>query len=212
MLDRPGHRTRVRSWSALHGPFDAYLITHNESISIAEYFSCATPGEPLYRPTAYYAYRPTSATMASMQWLGERDASRIDSYRILKDEIVDGVDELGVLLMSGRHGAVWHGSQLDIQRARALAPHNSATSLQVASSIVAAMRWAQANPARGVTESDAMDHHAVLEHAAGWWAPLVTRFTDWTPSPGRSALAFDEFLITASAPVPTGCAAQTALP
>ncbi|MBB1633324.1 saccharopine dehydrogenase C-terminal domain-containing protein [Cupriavidus sp. UME77] len=212
VLDRPGHRTRVRSWSALHGPFDAYLITHNESISIAEYFSCATPGEPQYRPTAYYAYRPTRATMASMQWLGERDASRIASHRILKDEIVDGVDELGVLLMSGRHGAVWHGSQLDIHRARALAPHNSATSLQVASSIVAAMRWAQANPARGVTESDAMDHHMVLEHAADWWAPLVTRFTDWTPRPGRRSLAFDEFLITASAPAPAPSAAEIALP
>lgn len=25
----------MRSWSPVHGPFDAYLITHNESISIA---------------------------------------------------------------------------------------------------------------------------------------------------------------------------------
>ena len=208
VLDRPGHRTRVRSWSALHGPFDACLITHNESISIAEYLSCTAHGQPPYRPTAYYAYRPTRATLASMQWLGERDAGRIASHRILKAEITDGVDELGVLLMSGRYGAVWHGSQLDIQRARALAPHNSATSLQVASSIVAAMRWAQANPARGVTESDAMDHQAVLEHAAGWWAPLVTRFTDWTPMPGRRTLAFDEFLLAAPAPL----AAEIALP
>ncbi|MDF3832557.1 saccharopine dehydrogenase C-terminal domain-containing protein [Cupriavidus basilensis] len=199
-LDRPGHRTRVRSWSALHGPFEAWLITHNESISLAEYLTCATPGEPLYRPTVYYAYRPTRATLASMQWLDERGASRIASHRILKDEIDDGVDELGVLLMSGCHGAVWHGSQLDVQRARRLAPHNSATSLQVASSIVAGMRWAQANPARGVTESDALDYQPVLEQAAGWWAPMVTRFTDWTPVPGRRTLSFDEFLLTAPAP------------
>ncbi|MBB2920482.1 saccharopine dehydrogenase NADP-binding domain-containing protein [Cupriavidus alkaliphilus] len=194
-LDRPGHRTRVRSWSPVHGPFDAYLITHNESISIAEYLTNTRAGQPLYRPTVYYAYRPTAATQASMQWLDDRAAPRVRAERILRDEIQCGEDELGVLLMSGRHGAVWHGSRLSVQRARALAPYNTATSLQVASSLVAGMQWMLANPSRGVVESDALDFGPVLAGAAHWWAPLFTQFTSWLPRPGATSLAFTDFLL-----------------
>ncbi|NOV26005.1 homospermidine synthase [Cupriavidus necator] len=194
-LDRPGHRTRVRSWSPVHGPFDAYLITHNESISIAEYLTDTSAGEPPYRPTVYYAYRPTAATQASMQWLDDRAAPRVRGERILRDEIQCGEDELGVLLMSGRHGAVWHGSRLSVQRARSLAPYNTATSLQVASSLVAGMQWMLANPTRGVVESDALDFRPVLADAAHWWAPLSVQFTDWLPRPGAASLAFIDFLL-----------------
>lgn len=194
-LDRPGHRTRVRSWSPVHGPFDAYLITHNESLSIARFLSCETPGQAPYRPTVYYAYRPTDATRKSMQWLDDRSAARVTRHRILRDEILDGEDELGVLLMSGRHGAVWHGSRLSVQRARSLAPHNTATSLQVASSVLAGMRWMLANPRRGVVESDAVDMEYLLDAATRWWAPLGVHFTGWLPKPGGAGLAFGDFLI-----------------
>ena len=47
------------------------------------------------------------------------------------DEITDGIDELGVLLMGHKKGAYWYGSQLDIDEARELAPYNNATSIQV---------------------------------------------------------------------------------
>ncbi|WP_454734525.1 saccharopine dehydrogenase NADP-binding domain-containing protein [Cupriavidus necator] len=210
-LDRPGHRTRVRSWSPMHGPFDAYLITHNESISIAEYLTDTASGQPPYRPTVYYAYRPTAATQASMQWLDDRAAPRVRGERILRDEIQCGEDELGVLLMSGRHGAVWYGSRLSTQRARSLAPYNTATSLQVASSLVAGMQWMLANPARGVVESDALDFRTVLADAAHWWAPLSVHFTDWLPRPGATSLAFTDFLLDGATvqpdplPLPLAC-------
>lgn len=205
-INRPGHRTRVRSWSPAHGPFDAYLITHNESISIAAYLTddgaqgagaadaADAAGRPPYRPTVYYAYRPTAATLASMQWLDDRTATRVRGARILRDEIVSGEDELGVLLLSGRYGGIWYGSHLGIERARALAPYNSATSLQVASSLVAGMRWVLANPRRGVVESEAVDFLSVLADAAPWWAPLGGHVTDWQPKPGAGSLVFADFL------------------
>lgn len=179
-LDRLGHRTRVWSWSPQHGPFDAYLITHNESISIAEYLTDTTTGQPPYRPTVYYAYRPTTATQVSIQWLDDRAAPRVRGEHILRDEIQCGEDELGVLLMSGRDGAVWYGSRLSVQRARSLAPYSTATSLQVASCLVVGMQWMLANPARGVMESDALDFRPVLADAAHWWAPLSeSGFARW---------------------------------
>jgi homospermidine synthase len=50
------------------------------------------------------------------------------------DEISSGgIDELGVLLAGHRKNAYWYGSQLSVDDARRLAPHNSATTLQVTS-------------------------------------------------------------------------------
>ena len=54
-----------------------------------------------------------------------------------EDELEDGVDELGVLLMGHARGACWFGSQLTDAQARRLCPHNSATSLQVAAAVMA---------------------------------------------------------------------------
>ncbi len=38
-LERPGAGTRVRTWTPLEGPFHGFLVTHNESISIADYYT-----------------------------------------------------------------------------------------------------------------------------------------------------------------------------
>jgi homospermidine synthase len=43
-LNRPGAATRVQSWTPLEGPYHGFLITHGESISIADYFSVVAAG------------------------------------------------------------------------------------------------------------------------------------------------------------------------
>jgi homospermidine synthase len=55
-LLRPGASTRVRTWTPLAGPLHGFLITHNESISIADYYSVVEGGAVQYRPTVHYAY------------------------------------------------------------------------------------------------------------------------------------------------------------
>lgn len=57
-LDRPGAATRVRSWTPLEGPYHGFLITHGESISIADYLTVKDGDRVLYRPTVHYAYHP----------------------------------------------------------------------------------------------------------------------------------------------------------
>ena len=39
--------------------------------------------------------------------------------RILMDDIIKGIDELGVLLAGHKKNAYWYGSQLSIEEARA---------------------------------------------------------------------------------------------
>src|SRR5271165_5818638 len=55
-LNRRGAATRVRSWTPLEGPYHGFLITHNEAISIADYYSVVEDGTVRYRPTVHYAY------------------------------------------------------------------------------------------------------------------------------------------------------------
>lgn len=195
-LRRPGAATRVRSWAPLAGPFDGFLITHAESISIADALTVGPPEAPEYRPTVHYAYHPCDAAVLSLHELSGRQWRQQDRKRVLRDEIIEGRDELGVLLMGHARGAYWLGSRLTIAEARALCPYNTATSLQVAAPIMAGVVWALRHPRRGILEPDDLPHEdmlALIEPYLGNGGKLTGEFGDWTPLEGRERL-FDESL------------------
>ena len=187
-LNRPGASTRVRSWTPRTGPMHGFLITHGESISIADMLTLGDPEAPAYRPTVHYAYHPCDDAVLSVHELAARNWRIQESERVLKDEIVSGVDELGVLLMGHARGAYWYGSQLSIDAARALCPHNSATSLQVAVSVMAGVLWAIANPARDVVEPDDLPFEEILRICRPYLGDVVGAYTGWTPLDDREWL------------------------
>ncbi len=192
-LARPGASTRVRTWTPLAGPIQGFLITHSESISLADYLSIGEGDAPAYRPTVHYAYHPSDDTVQSVHELAGRNWVLQASQRLVKDEIVAGLDELGVLLMGHEKGAYWYGSRLSIEEARRLAPHNSATSLQVTAPVVAGVIWALKNPDRGVIEPEEMDHAGIMDFIRPYLGTVVGEYTDWTPLRGRGRL-FEEDL------------------
>jgi homospermidine synthase len=51
--------TQVKTWCPTLGPQFGFLVTHDESISIAEYFTVKEGDKLVYRPTCHYAYHPT---------------------------------------------------------------------------------------------------------------------------------------------------------
>ena len=99
----------------------------------------------------------------------------------MSDEIIDGRDELGVLLMGHDFKSWWCGSILDIHEARRLVPHQQATTLQVAISVVAAAIWMIKNPRRGFLLPDDVDHEPILALAMPYIKPFLSREVDWTP-------------------------------
>jgi len=193
MLEQ-GRSVRVKSWSPNYLEFSAYLLTHNEALSISEYLTIGNPENPTYRPTVYYAYEPCDQTLNSMQLLDP--ASKATAFRktILKDDIISGIDELGIFLISKKYKSFWLGSNLSIGKTRKMAKHNSATSLQVASSIIGGMKWAEYFPDAGVVESESLDWHYVYNITANYWEPIVRQQTDWRPSDTESTLSFQNFL------------------
>jgi homospermidine synthase len=188
-LLQPGANTRVRSWCPTPGPQYGFLVTHNESISIADYFTLRDGDRVSYRPTCHYAYHPADDAVLSLHELFGRGGVRQDQIHILgEDEIVDGIDELGVLLYGHAKNAYWYGSQLSIDETRDLAPYQNATGLQVTSAVLAGMVWALENPAAGIVEADEMDYRRCLEVQRPYLGPVTGHYTNWTPLDGRPGL------------------------
>lgn len=187
-LNRPGVTQRVRTWTPMEGPFHGFLITHSEAISIPDYLTVREGGEVVYRPTAHYAYHPCDDAVKSIHEFAGKNYVQQETQRLIMDEIIDGVDELGVLLAGHEKGAYWYGSQLSIEEARQLVPYNSATSLQVCVAVLSGMVWAIENPGRGVVEPDEMDYRRCLDICMPYLGPVVGAYTDWTPLEGRNKL------------------------
>ena len=167
-LEQPGAETRVRTWCPSHGEQYGFLVTHNEALSIPDFFTVRSEaGEVEYRPTCHYAYHPCNDAVLSFHELFGAAGRWPSGQHVLdEDEIVDGRDELGVLLYGHARNAYWYGSQLTIEEARELAPYQNATGLQVTSAVLAGIVWALENPTAGIVETDDMDHAALPRGAA----------------------------------------------
>jgi homospermidine synthase len=184
-LQRPGIGTRVRSWTPLEGPYHGFLVTHAESISIADHLTLRENGEVVYRPTVHYAYHPCDDAVLSLHECAGKNWQVQPERRIMREEIESGMDELGVLLMGNPKGVYWYGSRLTIAGARELAPYNNATSLQVVAGVLAGMRWALENPDVGVVEPDDLDHDQVMEVATPYLGEFAGVLGDRTPLKDR---------------------------
>ncbi|MGA8402388.1 MAG: saccharopine dehydrogenase C-terminal domain-containing protein [Stellaceae bacterium] len=187
-LLRPGAGTRVRSWTPLEGPYTGFLVTHNESISIADYFSLRDGDCVRYRPTCHYAYHPCDDAVLSVHELGGKNWELQADKRLMMDEIIDGIDELGVLLMGHGGRVYWYGSRLSIDQTRRIVPHNNATSLQVTAAVLAGMVWAIEHPRAGIVEPEELDFARILEVAGPYLGDVVGVWGDWTPLGDRERL------------------------
>jgi homospermidine synthase len=187
-LLRPGAGTQVRSWTPLEGPYIGFLITHNESISTADYFTLHDGDAVRYRPTCHYAYHPCDDAVLSVHEFGGKNWQIQDRKRLMMDEITAGIDELGVLLMGHQDRVYWYGSRLSIGQTRAVVPHNNATSLQVTAAVLAGMVWALEHPRLGLVEPEELDFARILEVAGPYLGDVVGVWGDWTPLQNRERL------------------------
>ena len=187
-LMQPGANTRVRSWAPTPGAQYGFLVTHNEAISIADFFTVRDGDKTAYRPTVHYAYHPPNDAVLSLHEAFGSNKMQEKHHILEEDEIVDGIDELGVLLYGHKKNAYWYGSQLSIEETRRIAPYQNATGLQVSSAVLAGMVWALENPDAGIVEADEMDYKRCLDVQMPYLGPVIGTYTDWTPLTNRPGL------------------------
>ena len=195
-LGQPGAATRVRTWTPKAGPIHGFLITHSESISLADYYTVKKYGDVVYRPTSHYAYHPSDNAVMSIHELAGRNWRLQPRKRIMMDDITSGIDELGVLLAGHKKNAYWYGSQLSVGETRKLVPYNNATGLQVTVAVLAGVIWAMEHPDRGLLEPDELDHRRILEICRPYLGTLTGAYTDWSPLSDRESLFPEDLDLT----------------
>ncbi len=179
-LARMGMNTWVVSWVpnyCIHG----MVVRHGEAFSISDKLTVWEGGKAVYRPTVHYAYCPSDSAIASLSELRGYDYALQPNLRILNDEITSGSDILGALIMGHPYNSWWVGSDLSIEESRRLVPHQNATTMQVAISVVAAVLWMVQNPDRGVVLPVDLPHEFVLKIAKPYLGKWISKASPWTP-------------------------------
>jgi len=193
MPGRTGLDTLVRSWVPSAGEQAAHLVTHHEAHSIAEMLTVRAQGVVAYSPTVCYAYRPCGQALAMIDRLRSKAVHVRDVGKVVMQHPVTGQDELGALLIHDT-GAYWYGSTLTVAQARALAPCNNATSMQVVATMVASIKWMVLHPFEGVIEPEDVDHNFVLDESMGYLGRAGGVESGWRPA-GVPRPQFQDFLI-----------------
>jgi homospermidine synthase len=186
-IAQPGATTWVRSWVP-NFEIAGMVIRHGEAFTISDHLTVREGERAIYRPTVHYAYCPSNEAIVSMKELEMRQWRMHSKQRIMNDEITDGDDRLGVLLMGHPYKSWWTGSLLNIHDSRKLVPNQSATTVQVASSVYAAVAWAMKNPNRGLLVPDEMPWQEVLGYAEKYWGGIHSEAADWDPLKNQNDL------------------------
>lgn len=179
-LQTKGVDTFVRSWVP-SGEIIGMVIRHGEAFGISDRLTVWENNKAVYRPTVHYAYCVSDSTLSSLHELKMRQLEMQPNLRILNDDIIDGADELGCLLMGHDFKSWWIGSILDIHQARKLVPNQSATTVQVAISVVAAVKYLMNHPEEGVCLPDDLDHREILTFAKPYLGNYISQAVDWSP-------------------------------
>jgi len=186
-LNQPSVSLLLKSWAPSGGSFNGFCVQHNESVTISEYLTVQTKNE-LYRPSVYYVYCPCDAAIVSVHEFRGLELKIQDSCRIVKTEIIAGMDELGVFLLGHKLNGLWYGSQLDIKQANDLIPGEGPTSIQVVGSMLGAIVWMIKNPNMGYCEPEDLPFDFVLKYALPYLGTIVSKLSDWTPHDDRNSL------------------------
>ena len=174
----------VRSWVPNYR-IQGMVVRHGEAFTISDNLTVWEGKRAVYRPTMHYAYCPCDSAIASLNELRGYDYRLVENQRIMNDEITGGADILGALIMGHDYNSWWIGSDLSIGESRRLVPHQNATTMQVAISVVAASCWMIENPARGVCVPDDLPHDYVLGVSKPYLGKFISKKSDWTPLQGR---------------------------
>lgn len=196
-INRFGMNTSLYSWVP-SGDIIGMLISHGESYTISDHLTLRRDNEVVYRPSVYFVYLVSDGTLASLHELRMHDYRLQEDQRIMNDDIIDGYDQMGVLLLGDHYNGWWTGSTLSTHETRKLVgPGHNGTTLQVAASILGALSWMVHNTHEGLCMPDDLPYKEILAIANPYLGEISSVQTDWRP-PQKGPVTFQisDFLVT----------------
>jgi homospermidine synthase len=171
------------------------LIRHEETYTISKTLTVWDNSTPAYRPTLCYVYLPCDSAFSSLHEMKMHDYTLQHRVRVINDDILEGGDELGVLLLGHDLTGWWTGADLTIEQTRALVgPGQNATTLQVAAGLLGALVWMLQNSRSGFKVPDALPYKEVLRIAEPYLGQNFSLATDWQPE-GQHKWQFNSFFM-----------------
>jgi homospermidine synthase len=183
-LARMGINTWVRSWVPDY-QIQGMVVRHGEAFTISDKLTVWNGKKAVYRPTMHYAYCCCDEAISSLNEMRGYNYKLNENQRIMNDEITGGADILGALIMGHAYNSWWVGSDLSIEQSRKLVPHQNATTMQVAISVVAASMWMIENPLEGIRVPDELPHDYILKISKPYLGRWISKAKDWTPLQDR---------------------------
>lgn len=174
------------------------------------------------RPTVHYAYHPCDDAVMSIHELAGKNWNPQTRQRIMMDDVVSGVDELGVLLGGHEKGAhdscalsihlccqartgmdrswvstrqeCWSHPTTPQAYKSLLLPLQELYGLCETQGLLLSLWLALTHTvfSRGIVEPEQMDHKEVLDIINPYMRPVVGAYTDWNPLHQRETLFVED--------------------
>ena len=165
-----GMQMKLKSYEPVGGMLVGTCIPHAESASLSRLINHGG-----YRISAYYVYNLPDVAKASVHNM--ENLKDDYEYYVLKagDILEGGYDAVGCLIFHGDNEKLWIGAVQPIERAKKFNKEINGTCLQVAVSILSAVKWGLANPSRGVIDPEEVDSDFVLKYCDYWMGDFVIK-------------------------------------
>lgn len=178
---------KLKSYEPTGGELIGVCIPHAESASLSNLINHRN-----YRISVYYVYNLPDVAKASVHHM---EALKDDyNYYVLKAKDIEmgGYDSVGCLMFF-KDKRYWVGAYQPIERALELSEEINGTCLQVAVSLMSAVKWALQNPTRGIVDPEYVDTDFVLKYCDHWMGDFIMK--DVTEETRHLSDQFHELLV-----------------
>jgi homospermidine synthase len=190
IVPRLGVEALGLAWVPGLGTIIGTMVRHAENLTIAEALTLRRPdrgrgAQLVSRPSVWYCYRSCDDSQAGMLDCRQNGFTLPDHELIVTDDQVadGGADTLGALLL-GAPAGWWCGASTSVEHSRKIAPGHNPTTLQVAASITAGIRWMIEHPYEGLCNPEHVAdrwHEEFLSLADPYMGESPSVRTSWTP-------------------------------
>lgn len=165
----------AKGYNPLEGEYVGMCIPHSESATISRFLTMKD-----YRPSSYYVYKPAPCAIESLKNVRENDYEMLPYYHVVTcDEIIDGSDAVGALLMMENGENYWAGtiiSKKDVPLE--FQPYTNPTIVQVVCGVLSGIDYVLSHQNMGVIFPEEVDSHRVFELTKDYLGDVLFEYVD----------------------------------